>query len=517
MATNRDRWRRWGTASALLLGLGSAVVAVSPDAGPWKHRELRRFAAREANQGVAVDAGYFYAIDNRALGKYRKSTGERVGGWEGPAGGRIKHLNAGAVVAGKLYCAHSNYPDQPEESSVEIWATETMRPVGRHVFEKPPGSLTWVVPRGEGWLACFAHYRTTSDPARSRVVQFDRNWQPRESWRFPAPLVERFAGYSASGGDIGPGERLFVTGHDARELYVLELPDGGGELVWRATLPISAAGQAFAWDRGTAGSFYSIERKTREVIVARITRDPGATAVRFQAATCEGVYPLHLQGVATDGREALFWSWTDTLAKTDLRGRLLRRVPAENHQGDLCVVDGKVYVAVNLREFNEPAGRADSWVYVYDARTLERLARHPVPEAVHGAGGIAHHDGRFLVVGGLPPGVPQNFLYEYDTRFRFRKRHELASGYTRLGIQTVTWGAGSWWFGCYGTPQVLLRADAGLRLTGRWEFNASLGLEGLPDGRFLIGQNTETPEGYTGRVEIARWDAAKGLVVEKGE
>lgn len=241
----------------------------------------------------------------------------------------------------------------------------------------------------------------------------------------------------------------------------------------------------------------------------------GADAAPFAPAACEGVYPNHLQGVTTDGREAIFWSWTDALVKTDLRGRILKRVPADHHQGDLCFRDGKVFVAVNLGKFNEPEGKADSWVYAYDATTLELLARHRVPELVHGAGGIAQHEGKFIVIGGLPPGVPENYLYEYDLDFHFVKRHVLASGHTDKGIQTAAWANGAWWFGCYGSPRVLLRADADYKLTGRWEFDASLGIEALPDGRFLIGQNTaQKGAGHTGRVVLAREGGASGLTFD---
>jgi hypothetical protein len=237
-------------------------------------------------------------------------------------------------------------------------------------------------------------------------------------------------------------------------------------------------------------------------------------AGQLKPVTCEGTYPRHLQGVATDER-AIYWSWTDALVKTDMQGRLMKRVNAPSHQGDLCVVKDKVFVAVNLGKFNEPAGKADSWVYAYDAATLDLLSRHPVPELVHGAGGIAYGDGKFLVVGGLPEGVGENYLYEYDADFHFVKRHVLASGHTYMGIQTATWGDGAWWFGCYGTPRVLLRADPELKLTGHWEFDASVGIAALPGGRFLIGQNTKTQQGYIGRLLPAREDRDKGLVLEK--
>src|SRR5438105_5220522 len=87
--------------------IASLLLCSTAFAGEWKHEELRRFKADEANQGVAVDEQHFYAITNHAIGKYRKDTGARVASWDGGAGGKIKHLNAGVVLEGKLYCAHS--------------------------------------------------------------------------------------------------------------------------------------------------------------------------------------------------------------------------------------------------------------------------------------------------------------------------------------------------------------------------------------------------------------------------
>lgn len=257
-------------------------------ASGFEHTELRRFNAAEANQGVAVDAQHFYAITNHAIGKYRKDNGERVAGWDGGKDGRIKHLNAGVVLDGKLYCAHSNFPALPEESSVEIWDTTTMQPVESHRFENPPGSLTWVDRRDGAWFACFAHYKKTSDPAKSCVVKFDSQWREQARWSFPAKLIARFAGNSSSGGSFGPGGHLFVTGHDASELYVLDLPESGGELIWSDTISISAAGQAFAWDRGEDGVLYSIQRKTKEVIVSRVSAASGGWMTLFDGKSFNG-------------------------------------------------------------------------------------------------------------------------------------------------------------------------------------------------------------------------------------
>ncbi|MDB6137969.1 MAG: signal peptide-domain containing protein [Verrucomicrobiaceae bacterium] len=237
-----------------------------------------------------------------------------------------------------------------------------------------------------------------------------------------------------------------------------------------------------------------------------------ATPSPFHAAQCEGVYPQHLQGICTNQRDAIYWSFTDNLVKTDLDGRIQKKIKVARHHGDLCFVNGKVYVAVNLGKFDLPAGREDSWVYEYDAQSLKELSRHPVPELVHGSGGITFHDGRFIVVGGLPPGADDNLLYEYDTSFHFVKRHLLGSGYTLMGIQTATWSEGSWWFGCYGKPAVVLRAGADLGFSGQWVFNAACGLEGLSDGRFLVGVDAgQKGEGHTGRVELVEKDEKLGL------
>lgn len=269
-----------------LLSLLALAASLVPDPGPWRHQEVRRFPAAEAHQGVAVDADHFYAITNRAIGKYRKSDGIRVGGWEGAKDGPIQHLNSGIVIGDRLHVAHSNFPKLPEESSLEIWDTTTMQPVARHVFPEAPGSLTWIVPEGKGWLACFAHYRKTSDPAKSRLVRFDADWKPLATWSFPAALIERFAGSSSSGGAIGPGGTLFLSGHDAKELYLVTLPDAiEGEIRWDHTLPVSAEGQAFAWDPSENGTLYSISRSSREVIVSTVQAGRGFRAHRGTSET----------------------------------------------------------------------------------------------------------------------------------------------------------------------------------------------------------------------------------------
>lgn len=243
-----------------------------------------------------------------------------------------------------------------------------------------------------------------------------------------------------------------------------------------------------------------------------------AAGAGFEDVRCEGVYPKHLQGIATDDRETIFWCFTDVLVKTDRRGHVLNKIPVAKHHGDLCYVDGKLYVAVNLGPFNDPQGRADSWVYEYDAAGLCETARHKLPELIYGAGGIACRAGRFIVIGGLPVGADDNYAYEYDPQFHFVARHTIRSGYTRMGIQTAAYGHGSWWFGCYGKPEVLLKTDEQFNRVERFTFNCSWGIACLADGSFLVARGKwKLGVGCTASVVVADADAKLGLVVRSAK
>lgn len=240
-----------------------------------------------------------------------------------------------------------------------------------------------------------------------------------------------------------------------------------------------------------------------------------AAAADFQPVACEGVYPHHLQGVCTDGREAIFWSFTTRLVKTDREGKVAKQVEVGNHHGDLCFHEDKIFVAVNFGKFNDPQGNADSWVYVYRPDDLSLLAKHRTPEVFHGAGGIAYHAGKFLVVGGLPTGVQENYAYEYDEDFRFVQKRVIPSGWTRLGIQTAAFADGHWWFGCYGEPQVLLKVDPTLQQVERFRFDCSLGVVPLGEGRFLVGRGAcSSGKGCTGRLALAHADQERGLFLQ---
>ena len=196
--------------------------------------------------------------------------------------GPIIHLDSGVVVDGKLYAAHSNYPAWPMTSSVEIWDAATLKHVDTHSLGIERGSLTWIDRDANGvWWGAFANYNRVFDKSpiaygnkyATQIVRFDADWRVAEAWVLPDALVEKFGDMSNSGGSWGPDGKLYITGHDNPELYVMELPEIGSELNWVGTVPVEIAGQGIAWDRSQPGVIYGIIRKKEgnEVTVSRVT------------------------------------------------------------------------------------------------------------------------------------------------------------------------------------------------------------------------------------------------------
>lgn len=246
----------------------------------WEFTEIKRFHAPEARQGVAADEDHLYVISNHNLGKYRKTSGELVRTWSCSKGEPFIHLNAGVVYEKRLYLAHSNFPGIPNASSVEIWDPENLEHTESVSFGRTDGSLTWFDRRKGRWIACFVYYGERyglpgKGPEWTRLAEYDDDWRPTgRGWTFPQDALIHLGsrGFSVSGGAIGPGDYLFVTGHDEKELLVLAFPNGGAELQWVATVPMSGEGQAFSWDPVEPGVMHVIVKRDRLVVTGRIER-----------------------------------------------------------------------------------------------------------------------------------------------------------------------------------------------------------------------------------------------------
>jgi hypothetical protein len=217
--------------------------------------------APEAHQAAAADERTVFAIGSAIIARYDRATGTRLALSTGGA----KHLNSGYLFEGKLYCAHSNYPQTPEKSEIRMLDPETMIISPFKDFGQYRGSLTWCVREAGHWWCTFARYG--KDNAETSLVKFDEQWRELAAWTYPTEVIKELGQYSISGGLWKQGQ-LFVTGHDRRVIYRLRVPEKSGILELIDTLPSPFPGQGIALDPLTGG-LLGIDRAKKAVIFAR--------------------------------------------------------------------------------------------------------------------------------------------------------------------------------------------------------------------------------------------------------
>jgi hypothetical protein len=175
---------------------------------------------------------------------------------------------------GRLYCAHSNYPQKPERSDIKVLDTETLRLTTFKAFGEFGGSLTWAVRDEEFWWCHFALYG--QENTGSFLVKFNLDWKELGRWFDPPALMASLNGSSLSGGVCYTGD-LLVTDHDNRFLYQLRVPSQGKTLLFVRKLASPFPGQGIANDPKTGG-LVGIDRKTKTVLFAEESTLPGSGA-----------------------------------------------------------------------------------------------------------------------------------------------------------------------------------------------------------------------------------------------
>lgn len=255
--------------AAALLAAATAS-AQTPPAAPVAYR----IEAAEARQGVASDGIHVYAIDNNTIAKYRIADGTKLAEWHGEPD-LFPHINSCTVAGRDLVCAASNHPGVPQLSAIEFFDVETLEHTRSVSLGMGPGSLT-VIDRHDGhWWAVFANYDGNGgDPARNHrytlLARLDEDFRIARGWAFPDEVLACFAPKSASGASWGADGRLYASGHDRPEIYVLELPEAGSVLRHAGTVPVGSRGQAIDFDPADPGLLWSIDRKTRTILGSRL-------------------------------------------------------------------------------------------------------------------------------------------------------------------------------------------------------------------------------------------------------
>lgn len=227
------------------------------------------FVAQEATQGVAADSSFIYAIGNDVVGKYDRKTFAKVASYKSTADDPLKHMNGGVVVGNKLYCSHSNYPETPMSSSIEIFDTATLKHIGTQSFGIDTGSLVWGDWYQGYWWVCFGHYNGKGgEPGKTNdqsvLVKYDKDWHRVGGYSFPKALVERWDGMTCSGGVFGSDGLIYATGHHAPELHVLRIPKSGSCLELVKVIPSPVEGQGIAVDNKTK-TLFQMQRKEKSI------------------------------------------------------------------------------------------------------------------------------------------------------------------------------------------------------------------------------------------------------------
>ena len=238
-------------------------------------RDMQQWiSAPEARQGVASDGEAIYAIDNSSIGKYAIADGRRLARFEGDPE-RFAHLNSCTIVERQLVCAAANYPDTPHRGTVEVFDPETLAHLRSVALPENPGSLTALTRRAGKWWAIFANYDGRGgvpgqDHRATLLAELDDDFRILRRFTFPGSVLGRIAPRSISGASWGRDGKLYVSGHDKPEIYVLELPRQGNVLCHIGSFGIASFGQAIDFDPADNGLLWSIDRETRTVIGSRL-------------------------------------------------------------------------------------------------------------------------------------------------------------------------------------------------------------------------------------------------------
>lgn len=151
-----------------------------------------------------------------------------------------------------------------------------------------------------------------------------------------------------------------------------------------------------------------------------------------------GGFPGHLQGVAAD-ESGIYWSFYDTILKTDWKGKMLKKIPSPTHAGDMCEADGLIYVSVCYYDKKQAEREGGTgWLYVYDTE-LNFVKKIAMPEVPRPDGVVKY--GKYFYIANDDFGYephPFNFITMMDENFNVLKKVKVDFGKpTQYGAQTL--------------------------------------------------------------------------------
>jgi hypothetical protein len=253
----------------------------------------------------------------------------------------------------------------------------------------------------------------------------------------------------------------------------------------------------------------------------------------FHSAMSQNIYTSaknfrgHLQGIAVDD-SAIYGAFAYEVAKFDYNGKLLKRVPAPFHSGDMTADGEKFYCSVSLHnsELIKKYG-ARNCIFVYD-KELTLLEIRPL-KSLYGIDGIAYIKGKFYI--GLNKHGNalrmKNRIAILDRNFKLQKIATVTIGRnTKYGAQTLNEFNGKLLAGFYGGGktsfifdlEALEKSDTVVTPIGTLKANTTVGFSELPPavaekGTFIVVRNTRCKrQGFGAKFLVQKLDKDGNLI-----
>ncbi len=199
---------------------------------------------------------------------------------------------------------------------------------------------------------------------------------------------------------------------------------------------------------------------------------------------CEAKHFLgHVQGITADAT-GIYWSFYDTIVKTDYKGKTLLTTAIPRHAGDLYAANGNIYVSVTYYDAKMAKDEGGTgWVFVYDAN-LKLIKKVAIPDTPR-PDGITFLNGKFYIAGDDfgKQAHNVNTISVYDSDFKFEKKINVDIGVpTNYGAQTLNAFDGKILAGFYaksGKNSVFLELPE-LTPTGLFQSSVDVGMAVVP-------------------------------------
>ena len=220
--------------------------------------------------------------------------------------------------------------------------------------------------------------------------------------------------------------------------------------------------------------------------------------IRTEPGALEGT-DGHVQGIACSD-ENIYLSFTTTLVKLDWNGKVVKRVPARRHTGDIAYRNGRIYACVGKTKDPDKGLGGVAHIQVFDeGLTLIGEKRTPSAPGIDGIGILG--DTVFVGGGSVESGKPHttNLVVRLNAKLEPTASAWIDYGSkTRHGVQNVTVANGLVWCFFYAAnPKAGDRncaiLDPDLNLVGTMNLGSANGVDALPprfgkavNPRFLV-------------------------------